>query len=54
MTALRATAALALVAAGTYLGLTGNPLSGSTLAGIALIGVGGAWGVVLYARKVAR
>lgn len=51
MTALRATAALALVILGTRVGLSTSHITGWTLLGLLLIAAGGAWGVVLYAQK---
>ena len=54
MTALRTTAALALVILGTRVGLSTPHITGWTLLGLLLIAAGGAWGVTLYARKAAR
>lgn len=54
MTALRATAALALVILGTRIGLSTPHITGWTLLGLLLIAAGGAWTVTLYARKAVR
>ena len=51
MTAIRATAAFALVIIGTRVGLSTSHITGWTLLGLLLIAAGGAWGVVLYTRK---
>ena len=54
MTALRATAALALVILGTRVGLSTPHITGWTLLGLLLIAAGGAWAITLYARKAVR
>jgi len=41
--------ALALIVAGTVIGLTGNALSGSTILAVLLILAGGWWGIPLMA-----
>ena len=54
MTALRATAALALVILGTRVGLSTPHITGWTLLGLLLIAAGGAWGVRMVARGGVR
>lgn len=48
---MRTLLALALIGAGTYIGLTVAPLSGGTLFGALLIGTGGVWGITHFARS---